>query len=159
MLCNKTEDVLISASQDQTVFIHKISQSSNGAELIPLGFIPTNATIQQITCFDCDRDKVCMKHFCELFLLINRHWIILYQELSLNYFVTSTANTFNRKWKPCSHENTYFKRYEDQQKFIYVKRYCEFQWNDWHHSRWNGIVTCHTSNSIQWDDFLDFIIK
>lgn len=70
MLCNKTEDVLISTSQDQTVFIFKISQSSNGAELIPLGFIPTIATVQQITCFDCDKDKVSIETFYpELFSL------------------------------------------------------------------------------------------
>lgn len=58
MLCNERGNTLISSSDDETIFIHNLSTSMNGVELIPIGFIPTNSTVQQIDCFDCTKGQV-----------------------------------------------------------------------------------------------------
>lgn len=67
ILTNK--NVMISASEDQTIFIYKISSSPNGILLTPVGFIHINAAIQRIACFDCDVDKVNNEHKIYGFIL------------------------------------------------------------------------------------------
>lgn len=59
MLCNTaSENILISASEDQTVFIYNISQSANGITLLPIGFVRSNAVIESINCSDRTEDNV-----------------------------------------------------------------------------------------------------
>lgn len=59
MLCNTTsESILISAAEDQTVFIYNISQSANGITLLPIGFVRTNAMVESINCFDRTENNV-----------------------------------------------------------------------------------------------------
>lgn len=50
------EKVLITASEDQTIFIYTISQSPNGTLLTPVGFIPFS--VQQIALIEFDENKV-----------------------------------------------------------------------------------------------------
>ncbi|XP_055326896.1 uncharacterized protein LOC129580473 [Sitodiplosis mosellana] len=52
------ERVVVSASEDQTIFIYSISSSSNEITLSPIGFVRMNTVIQRIACFDCDVDKI-----------------------------------------------------------------------------------------------------
>lgn len=51
-------NVAVSISQDQTVFIFTILQSSNGILLEPVGFVPVNSFIDQITCITWEADLV-----------------------------------------------------------------------------------------------------
>lgn len=51
-------NVAVSTSQDQTIFIFAILQSSNGISLIPVGFIPVNTFIQRIVCFAWETNEV-----------------------------------------------------------------------------------------------------
>lgn len=54
-------NVAVSISQDQTVFIFTILQSSNGILLEPVGFVPVNSFIDQITCITWEADLVLVK--------------------------------------------------------------------------------------------------
>lgn len=59
MLVN--ENVAVSISQDQTIFIFTILQSSNGISLEPVGFIPVDTFIQQIVCVAWEAEMVFWK--------------------------------------------------------------------------------------------------
>lgn len=72
MLCDKKEEILISTSQDQTIFIHDIVKTFNGIQLNPIGFIPTNGTIQQIECIEYTKETVNLHFFC--FVLISNEF-------------------------------------------------------------------------------------
>lgn len=52
------ERIMVSASEDQTIFIYNISSSLNEIFLTPIGFVRINTTIRRILCSDCDVDKV-----------------------------------------------------------------------------------------------------
>lgn len=60
------ENVLISASEDQTIFIYTISQSSNGTLLTPVGFIPFSV---QLIEFDENKVKMKTKLNCDEFIV------------------------------------------------------------------------------------------
>lgn len=50
--------MLISSSQDQTIFIYDIERTKNGVQLNPVGFVPMNGTVQQIDCIDGTKEQV-----------------------------------------------------------------------------------------------------
>lgn len=83
ILTNK--NLMVSASEDQTIFIYKISSSPNGIRLTPVGFIQINATIQRIGCFDFDEDKVNNELETHGFIL----HISLYSKLIVNISIAN----------------------------------------------------------------------
>lgn len=58
MFINQYGNVLVSLSEDQTIFIYKITQTSNGIQVLPVGFVPVNAVQHQIACIDCKMNEV-----------------------------------------------------------------------------------------------------
>lgn len=63
MLINQSENVLVSLSEDQSIFIYRITKTSNGVQVLPVGFVPVNAAQHQIACIDCEMNEVSTRFF------------------------------------------------------------------------------------------------
>lgn len=146
MHCNDREDILISSSEDQTLFIFQLLQSTNGTELIPVGFIPTDTVVQQIDSFDCTADKV------NYIFSISSSFAMKLIPLSF----ISIANTCNSKYSSNTIETTHLKRNEKQWEFIFTARSCEFCRDAPDRILWCDDHTIHFGDGTY---FMDVVLK
>lgn len=105
MRCNTTnESILISASEDQTIFIYNILQSTNGVTLLPIGFVRINAVAECINCYDPAEDDVNNKlNFLSFFPQMMIELMLIFFR-----FEISTAYLRCCRYNANASENTFF---------------------------------------------------
>lgn len=165
MLCSTntttSESILISASEDQTIFIYNIFQSANGITLSPIGFVRTNAITTCLNCFHSTENNVKNKfnflsfsHFISVFYCSNHemNWC--------DFFCWKKNSTALSRCCRCNsdtYESTFFQWHEKQRELVFAERCRKFNWNYWGHGRSIDAPNHNTNSFDKRTDFMDSV--